>query len=88
MKACIAAEDVSGAVSCFSIATQDNYQRAFSSMSKTQLDSFVKGLGPIKKVTAEVNKAQYCFENVVDGKVITFPVDFDMENGEWKIVEF
>jgi len=57
-------------------------------MSKKELNSFAKGLGPIKKVTIEENKAEYYFENVLDGKTIAFPIEFEKENGEWKIVEF
>jgi hypothetical protein len=32
--------------------------------------------------------AEYTFTNTIDGQVITFPVDFDKENGQWKISSF
>jgi hypothetical protein len=88
MKACLTTNNIQGAVSCFSVASKEEQQQAFSSLSKAELASFVKGLGPIKKVSIEGDKAQYYFENVIDGKTITFPIEFDKENGEWKIMEF
>jgi hypothetical protein len=88
MKSCLATNNIQGAVSCFSVASKEEEQQAFSSLSKAELASYVKGLGPIKKVSMEGDKAQYYFENVVDGKTITFPVEFEKESGQWKIVEF
>jgi hypothetical protein len=88
MKSCLTTNNIRGAVSCFSVASQEDYQQAFSSMSKADLISYVKGLGPIKKASMEGDKAQYYFENVIGGKTITFPVEFDKENGVWKIMEF
>ena len=88
MKGRLAAGDIQGAVSCFSIASRDDYQKTFLSMSKTDLTKFLKNLGPIKQASNDGEKAQYYYENVIDGKTITFPVEFDKENGDWKIVEF
>jgi hypothetical protein len=88
MKARLDADDISGAVSCFSVVSQEKYQQSFSSLSKTELKTYVKGLGPIRQKSIGDDKAQYYFTNVVDGKTITFPVEFDKENGAWKIVEF
>jgi hypothetical protein len=88
MKSCLEAGDISGAISGFSIASKDRYQREFSSLSKAELLSYAKGLGPIKPASIESDRAQYYFESVVDGQKITFPIEFDKENGEWKILEF
>ena len=32
--------------------------------------------------------AEYYFTKTINGQDITFPVEFDFENGAWKIVEF
>jgi hypothetical protein len=88
MKSCLTTNNIQGAVSCFSVASKDDYQQALSSLSKAELASYVKKLGTIKKASMEDDKAQYYFENVIDGKTITFPVEFDKENGVWKIMEF
>jgi len=34
------------------------------------------------------DQAEYYFTNQIDGQIITFPVEFDKENGLWKILEF
>jgi len=52
------------------------------------MQTYVKGLGPIKKASMENDSAQYYFEHDIDGKTITFPVEFGKENGVWKIKEF
>jgi len=88
MKSCLTTNNIQGAVSCFSIASRDDYQQMFSSLSKTDMVACVKGLGPIKKASIEDYRAQYYFTNTVAGQIITFPVEFDKENGEWKIMEF
>ncbi|MGA3284948.1 MAG: NHL repeat-containing protein, partial [Verrucomicrobiota bacterium] len=88
MKARLAAADVPGAISHFSTLSKDKYQEAFLSMSKNELLSVVKGLGPIKPAVIENESAQYYFTNVVDGQVITFPIEFVKENGIWKIMEY
>ena len=88
MKSRLEAGDVPGAISGFSIASKDRYQREFSSLSKAELRSYAKGLGAIKPASIESDRAQYYFESVVDGQMITFPIEFDKENGEWKIMEF
>ena len=88
MKSRLTNGDIQGALAFFSVTSQDKYQQAFHSMSKTELESFLKSLGPIKKSAITNDKAQYYFDNIIDGKAITFPIEFDKENGEWKIVEF
>ena len=88
MKSCLTTNNIQGAVACFSVASKDKYQEAFSALSKDELRSYVKGLGTIKQSSIENDRAQYYFENVVDGQKITFPIEFDKENGEWKIMEF
>ena len=88
MKSCLTTNNIQGAVACFSVASKEKYEQAFSSMSRTDMVTYVKGLGSIKKASMDNDKAQYYFENVIDGKTITFPVEFDKENGAWKIVEF
>jgi hypothetical protein len=42
----------------------------------------------IKPVFIEGDHAQYYFESVVQGQTLTFPVEFDKEFGQWKIMEY
>ena len=88
MKSCLNTNSIQGAVACFSIASKDEYQQAFSSLSKTDMVTYAKGLGPLKKVSIENDKAELYFTNTVAGNIITFPVEFDKENGQWKIMGF
>jgi len=88
MKARLATGDIPGAISYFSIASKDQYQETFLSLSKTELISDAKDIGIIKPVSIESDKAQYYFENVVDGHKITFPIEFTKEDGQWKILEY
>ena len=88
MKARLAAGDVPGAISYFSIASKDEYQKTFLSLSKAELISDAKNMGTIKPVSIESDRAQYYFEKVVAGQKLTFPIEFDKENGQWKILEY
>jgi hypothetical protein len=80
--------DVQGAMSDFSMESKDKYQEAYQSLSKDELLSTIKDMENIKPLAIESDHAQYYFESVVDGKTITFPVEFDKEFGKWKIMEY
>ncbi|HEY1663330.1 MAG TPA: hypothetical protein VGI03_13005 [Verrucomicrobiae bacterium] len=82
------AGDASGALNDFSVASKDEYQQAFSSLSKDDLISTAKDMENIKPSTIQSDQAEYYFESVVDGKIITFPVEFDKEFGRWKVMEY
>jgi hypothetical protein len=82
------AGDVQGAVSDFSIASKDRYQKSYQTLPREELLSTVKDMETIKPVYIESERAEYYFESVVAGKTITFPVEFDKEFGQWKIMEF
>jgi hypothetical protein len=82
------AGDVVGALSDFSIASRDKYRDAFLAMSKDELLTTVKDMKGIKPVFIEGDHAQYYFESVVQGQTLTFPVEFDKEFGQWKIMEY
>jgi hypothetical protein len=88
MKARLVVGDISGAISYFSIASKDKYQRSFLSLPKAKLISDAKNMGTITPVSIESDRAQYYFENVVGGQKITFPIEFVKENREWKILEY
>lgn len=82
------AGDVDGALSCFSLESKDKYRQAFLTLSKDELRSSAKGMEKIKPASIETDQAQYYFENVIEGKTITFPVQFAREFGQWKVVEY
>jgi len=82
------AGDVEGALSDFSIASKDKYRDAFLALSKDELLTTAKDMKGIKPVFIEGGHAQYYFESIVEGKTITFPVEFDKEFGQWKIMEY
>jgi hypothetical protein len=86
-RARLKAGDIEGAISHFSMLSKD-YREAFLALSNDELRSMAKDMKDIKPVSIESDKAQYYFESVVDGKTLTFPVEFHKEFGQWKIVEY
>ena len=88
MIARLRAGDVQGAMSDFSITSKDKYLQAYQTLSKDELLSTIKDMENIKPATIESDHAQYYFESVVEGKTLTFPVEFDKEFGQWKIMEY
>ena len=82
------AGDINGAVSFYSVASKDKYREAFTSLSKDEMSSMAKDLGAIKQSSLEQDTAQYYFERPVNGQMITFPVEFNKEDGQWKIMEY
>jgi hypothetical protein len=88
MIARLKADDIPGAMSDFSMNSKENYQKAYGTLSKEELLSDIKDMENIKVSAIEGDTAEYYFESVIDGKTITFPVKFDKEFGQWKIMEY
>ena len=88
MAAHVASGDISGALSYFSIASVDDYRQAFLSVGTANTISAINQIGTLTPVFINNDSAEYYFTNTIDGQIITFPVDFDRENGVWKISEF
>jgi len=82
------AGDVNGAMGDFSLHSKDNYRSMLSALDNSQLRSALKDMENIKPVIVEEDRAQYRFEAVIEGKTITFPIEFTKEFGQWKIVEY
>ena len=88
MNARLKAGDVDGALSYFSIAARDQYRETFLALTKDDLRASAKSTGNIKPVYIYSDRAQYYFDDVIDGQKITFPIEFDREFGQWKIMEY
>jgi hypothetical protein len=88
MAAQVAAGKTSAAMSYFSIASVDQYQQAFLSVGITNSISALNQIGTLTPVFIYNDTAEYYFTNTIAGQVITFPVSFDKEYGQWKISEF
>jgi hypothetical protein len=88
MAARVAAGDISGAAQYFSSISANEYQQAFLSVGTGNVISALNQIGTLTPVFINSATAEYYFTNTVDGQTITFPVEFDMENGVWKILEF
>jgi hypothetical protein len=88
MIARLKADDVPGALSDFSMESKEKYQQAYQALSKDELLAAVKDMENIKPATIESDHAQCYFESVVQGQTLTFPVEFDKEFGQWKIMEY
>jgi alpha-tubulin suppressor-like RCC1 family protein len=88
MTAQLAAGNITGAASYFSVASAAQYQQAFLSVGATNAISAINQIGTLTPVFIKSDTAEYYFTNTIDGQIITFPVEFDKENGVWKISEF
>ena len=80
--------DILNAASCFSVASTDNYRNMFLSIGTNNAISALNQIGTLIPVFIKDDRAEYYFTNTIGGQVITFPVEFDKENGVWKILEF
>jgi hypothetical protein len=86
MKTTLLAGNIDQAVTHFSIASTEDYRRSFIAIGSAAIPSVMN-----KTLTPAVingDTAQYYFEDVIGGEIITFPVEFVKENGSWKILEF
>ena len=84
----IAAANVAGAVLNFSVVSADNYQQAFLVVGTANTISAINQIGTLTPSYIGSDTAEFYFQQTIDGVVITFPVEFDKENGIWKILEF
>lgn len=84
----IANGDFNTAASYFSIASADQYRRAFLSGGAANIVSAINQIGTLTPIFIKDDTAEYYFEQVIAGQTITFPVEFVKENDTWKILEF
>jgi sugar lactone lactonase YvrE len=84
----VAAGDIPGAISDFSISSADDYRQTFLNIGTSGVVSDINQVGALTPVFVNSDTAEYYFNQVIDGQTITFPVDFTKENGVWKIQEF
>ena len=82
------AADIPGAIPYFSGVSADKYREAFLSIGTTDLAQVISQIGTITPVFIGGSDAQYRFDQLIQGITITFPINFVLENGTWKILEF
>lgn len=82
--------DFVGAGSYFSVASSDNYLQVFQAVGSANAISAINEAGTLNPVYIYDNRAEYYFTStgIISGQTIGFPVEFDKENGIWKILEF
>ncbi len=80
--------DFSGAAKDFSVSSADDYQQAFLCIGAAKANSDMGQIGALTPVFIENDTAQYYFEQTIDGHLLLFPVNFEKENGLWKVSEF
>ena len=80
--------DMAAALALFSKSSQSKYYKAYLSMGPKNLNDVFSQLPPIEPVFIQGDRAQYRFEQLVQGFKTTFPIDFVKENGQWKIERY
>jgi hypothetical protein len=83
MKAHLATGDIQGALFDFSMEFKDIFRETFLPLEKSELVSYVKGLGPLQAVTIGNEEAVYSYKDFDDEK--SYTVEFIKEYGMWKI---
>ena len=84
----VQAGDILGAISFFSAAMAQDYEHDFFAIGLPSLLPAMNAIGPLTPSCIYSDTAQYYFIRNIQGINITFPVDFDKENGVWTIKQF
>lgn len=84
----LVAGDVDGAVLCFSALSGDSYREFYLSITRQELSAIIGQIPPIRPVTLTPDMSQYRFDQKIEGYLLTFPVNFTRENGQWKVLEY
>jgi hypothetical protein len=80
--------DIEGASSYFVSSEAEKYREAHIAIGTNDLIKQISEIPAIKPVYIERDKAQYYFDQSVQGVMLTFPIEFVRENGKWKIMEY
>jgi hypothetical protein len=88
MKACVKAGDFDGAASFFVARRRDNYRQMLKGMGKAQATEMLDGLSGFTPWMEAATIAGYSAEAKTPQGSITFTVNFEKENGAWKVLEF
>jgi hypothetical protein len=80
--------NIEGAISCFASVSKDKYRQTFLAIELKDLIQDMSQIPPITPITIESDRAQYRFDQNIQGHTITFPIEFVKENGKWKIMEY
>jgi len=88
MLANIASGDVNDALTNFSVVSIDDYRQTFFSVGITNALSTINQIGTLVPVYIKNDMAEYYFSQTINGQTMSFPIEFDKENGMWKIISF
>ena len=88
MKACVANGHISGAMQFFSSVTANDYNQDFLAIGAANVISAIGQIGILTPAYINGDEAEYYFQQTINGRVLTFKVEFVKENGVWKIFEF
>ena len=80
--------DIDGAASYFTSTEAEKYRETYNAIGTNDLIKTISGIPAIKPVVLKRDSAQYRFEQMVQGHLITFPIEFVKENGKWKIMQY
>ena len=80
--------DIDGALAHFSRSSSPKYHGTYYSIGAKALMGIFSQIPPIELVFIHFDRAQYRFEQMVQGFRVTFPIDFVKEDGRWKIERY
>jgi len=80
--------DIDGATPYFASTTAENFRKGLRAIGSLEAASQISQIPAITAVFVDSDTAQYYFEQLIDGVMIGFPIDFVMEDGAWRIERF
>ncbi len=80
--------DIDGAITYFASQDAEKYRETYLAIGTNALAKTISEIPPIKPVEIKHGTAQYRFNQMVQGQLLTFPIEFVKENGKWKIMEY
>jgi hypothetical protein len=88
MKGRLLKGDIDGAITYFASHEAEKYRETYLAIGTNELAKTISEIPPIKPVEIKHDTAQYRFDQVIQGQLLTFPIEFVKENGKWKIMEY
>ena len=80
--------DIEGAVACFVPNSAEDYRRGYQMLGKEEMKKLAREMKPIEKITQDDHHAKYRITRIVEGKDITFYIEFVNVLGNWKIDQY
>ena len=80
--------DIEGALVNFSDRSVARYRQAWQVIGNANLSLMINDIGTLSPIFISRDRAQYRFQQTIQGVSLTFIVEFAWEEGKWKVLDF